>query len=69
MESFFKNEELSISTWSGCRRSPWSFEMDRGVKIVHLATGIIVTCESERSQHKNRDIALEKLKEKVLEAL
>ena len=28
-----------------------------GVKITHLPTGLIAICETERSQHRNRQIA------------
>lgn len=29
-----------------------------GVKITHLPTGLIAICESELSQHKNRNVAM-----------
>jgi protein subunit release factor A len=32
-----------------------------GVKITHIPTGLYAICNSERSMHRNRDIALEKL--------
>lgn len=38
-----------------------------GIEITHLPTGIVVRCDSERSQHKNRDIAIKELR-KQLEA-
>jgi len=68
MEDFFKREDLEISSWSGTPVSAWSLSMVRGVKIIHLGTGIVVTCESDRSQHKNRAIALRELEAKVLKA-
>ena len=30
-----------------------------GVRITHLPTGLIAECETERSQHRNRSIALD----------
>ena len=35
--------------------------MPRGVKVTHLPTGEFETCDTERSQHANRDVALRKL--------
>jgi protein subunit release factor A len=41
---------------------------ESGVRLVHLPTGIRASSREERSQHRNREIALERLREK-LEAL
>ena len=52
--------DLSICHFSS-KHGSWSLNIPAGIRVVHVPTGIEVTCEKHRSQHLNKEECLRDL--------